>query len=110
MDDRAIREASRRDGGQPSAFMNGIDPLYKMMGELIGQRIVALCGRYIWRGRLVAIEDPFIKLDGAFQTTDHSMSEERTAMPLSGNGFAFLNAMSVESIYLEAEAPWLQGE
>jgi len=68
--------------------------------------MVAVCARYIWVGKLVDIDGPFLYMTEVRQVTDHGMSAadaEREGMPLSEGS---LNLGMVEEIYPADAAEW----
>lgn len=75
-----------------------------MLDRWISQRVVALCGRYIWRGRLADLCEPLIRLTEASQVIDHGADILREEHHV---GEVVLNLMAVESIYLEEGLAWI---
>lgn len=74
-----------------------------VFGELLGQQVVILAGRYIWRGKLVSERGPFGKLEGAHQVTAHSMKKVEEEAPVAQ---VWINAAAIEAIYPASAMEW----
>jgi hypothetical protein len=74
-----------------------------MIRKWEGQRVVMLCGRYIWRGKLEAVEEPLVFLSDAYQVIDHGADTIREEIKVTE---AVVNLQACESIFPEGKQLW----
>ena len=75
--------------------------------DWIGKRVVALCGRYIWRGLLVEERGPFALFEKGSQVVDHNAERIIEEIPV---GPFRLNAAAIENLMLEEHLAWMPRE